>query len=463
MSDAASPRDRSQPDRDTDTSLGERFPRTREQMKELRAQGVAASKRMLAFIDASPTPYHAVQNVARQLHEDGFSELDERQAWTLKPGDRRYVIREAGTIVAFVVGARSPAEAGFRVIGAHTDSPNLRLKPNAPTVKKGYLQLGVETYGGVLLSTWLDRDLSLAGRVSFAKEGEVHSELVDLRRPVGRVANVAIHLNRKVNSDGLVLNKQRHMVPMIGLGKDAFDLEAELGAQLEISKDQILGYDLCLYDIQKGTIGGVDDEFVFCARLDNLASCYAAMEAICGVPDDLESTSVIALYDHEEVGSRSAVGAQSTVLREVLERISLAYPEGQVQAFPRAIAGSLLVSADMAHAIHPNYADKHDAEHAPGLNGGMVIKTNANQSYATNGSTSASFEKLCAEVGFAAQHFVTRSDMPCGSTIGPITAARLGIRTVDVGGPMLSMHSCREMAGTLDVHLAVKTYQQLFR
>ena len=446
-----------------DTTLGERFARSDAQMKELRAQGVAASKRMIGFIDASPTPYHAVQNVAAQLREDGFTELDERQAWVLEPGDRRYVIREAGTIVAFVVGARSPAEAGFRVIGAHTDSPNLRLKPNASTAKKGYLQLGVETYGGVLLSTWLDRDLSLAGRVSYVDDGEVSSQLVDLRRPVGRVANVAIHLNRKVNSDGLVLNKQRHMVPMVGLGNEAFDLDRELGAQLDVTPDRILGYDLCLYDLQKGAVGGMDDEFVFCARLDNLASCYAALEAICGVPDDLESTSVIALYDHEEVGSRSAIGAQSTVLKEVLERISLAYPEGQVQAFPRAVAGSMLVSADMAHAVHPNYADKHDADHAPAINRGVVIKTNANQSYATSGSTSAAFQRLCAEVGFEAQHFVVRSDMPCGSTIGPITAARLGIKTVDVGGPMLSMHSCREMAGTLDVLLAVKTYQQLFR
>lgn len=450
-------------DESRDTTLGERFAKTSAQMAELRAHGVAASKRMIKFIDASPTPYHAVQNVAAQLREDGFSELDERHAWTLQPGDRRYVIREAGTIIAFVVGARSPAEAGFRVIGAHTDSPNLRLKPNASRVKKGYLQLGVETYGGVLLSTWLDRDLSVAGRVSYVQDGAMTSQLVDLRRPIGRVANVAIHLNRKVNSDGLVLNKQRHMVPMIGLGGEAFDLDAELGAQLDISPGDILGYDLCLYDVQKGTIGGVDDAFVFCARLDNLASCYAALEAICGVPDNLECTSVIALYDHEEVGSRSAIGAQSTVLEQVLERISLAYPEGQVQAFPRAIAGSLLLSADMAHAIHPNYADKHDADHAPAINRGVVIKSNVNQAYATTGSTGAAFERLCTEVGFEAQRFVVRSDMPCGSTIGPITAARLGIKTVDVGGPMLSMHSCREMAGTLDVFLAVKTYQQLFR
>ena len=430
---------------------------------ELHSKGVAAAKRMLAFIDASPTPYHAVENIAQQLREDGFSQLTEAEPWTLAPGDRRYVIREAGTIIAFVVGSKSPAEAGFRIIGAHTDSPNLRVKPQASIRKKGYLQLGVEIYGGVLLSTWLDRDLSLAGRVVCRKGGELTSHLIDMRRPMARVANVAIHLNRKVNSDGLVLNKQKHMVPMIGVGDSKLDLKKEVAHLVGVEPDAVLGYDLCLYDTQKGTLAGVNEEFVISARLDNLGSCFAATEALCGVPDNLEPTSVMALYDHEEVGSRSAVGAASTVLRDVLGRVALAYPEGQVQAFPRAIASSLLVSADMAHAIHPNYADKHDDEHAPKLNKGLVIKTNNNQRYATSGYSAAAFEAMCADAGYAAQHFVTRSDMPCGSTIGPITAAELGIRTVDVGAPMLSMHSCREMAGTLDVHHAVQTYQRLFR
>jgi aspartyl aminopeptidase len=445
-----------------DHSLGKRFGRSEAQMAELRARGVAAAKQLLAFIDASPTPYHAVLNVAEQLREDGFVELLEADAWTLKPGDRRYVVREASTIVAFVVGQKSPAEAGFRIIGAHTDSPNLRVKPQPSALTKGYLQLGVEIYGGVLLSTWLDRDLSIAGRVMVHKDGVLSPRLVDLRRPIARVAMLAIHLNRDVN-EALKLNRQRHMVPVVGLGREAFDLERELGAALDVPPDSILGYDLSLYDTQKGSLGGIAEEFVFSPRLDNLASCHAATEALCGTPDALEPTSVMALYDHEEVGSRSAVGAASTVLKDVLQRIALAYPEGQVQAFPRAMASSLLVSADMAHAIHPNYSDKHDSQHAPRINGGLVIKTNANQSYATTGASSAQFNRMCHEVGYDAQHFVVRSDMPCGSTIGPITAAELGVRTVDVGAPMLSMHSCREMAGTLDVYLAIQTYQQLFR
>lgn len=445
------------------TDLGERYPRSQEEMTKLKAEGVAAAKRMLGFIDASPTPFHAAANIASQLREDGFEELDEREAWTLAPGDRRYMIREGSTVIAFVVGSRAPADAGYRIIGAHTDSPNLRIKPHGERVKKGYLQLGVEVYGGVLLATWLDRDLSIAGRVLHRdKNGELAAQLVDLRRPVARVSNLAIHLNRKVNSDGMLLNKQKHMVPMIGLGKSV-DLRGELAEQLGVTEEAIVSYDLGLYDTQKGSLGGLDDEYVFSARLDNLASSYAAVEALCGTADGLAATAVIALYDHEECGSQSAVGAAGTALRDVLMRIAIAYPEGQVQAFPRAIANSLLISADMAHAIHPNYDDKHDGEHQPMLNRGMVIKTNVNQRYATNAATAAAFEAMCREVGYEVQHYVNRSDLPCGSTIGPITAAELGIRTVDVGAAMLSMHSCREMAGTLDVHLSIQTMLQLFR
>ncbi len=452
-----------QPATPTDTSLGERFARSNAELSTLRKQGVAASKRMLAFIDASPTPYHAAANVAQQLEEDGFRCLDERQPWKLAAGDRCYLIRDAGTLVAFVVGNQSPALAGFRIIGAHTDSPNLRVKPQPDKLTKGYLQLGVEVYGGVLLATWADRDLSLAGRVVIADGDGVKHLLLDLRAPIGRVSNLAIHLNRKVNSDGLVLNKQRHMVPMVGLGRKAFDLRKEIAARVDSKADDVLGYDLCFYDTQRGAIGGLNNEFLFSPRLDNLASCFAATEALCGVPNTLESTAVMVLYDHEECGSRSAVGAASGLMRDVLGRIAVAYPEGQLQAFARAMASSLLVSADMAHAIHPNYADKHDSEHAPQLNRGVVIKTNANQSYATSGRSAAYFRQLCHAAGFAPQQFVTRSDMPCGSTIGPITAAQLGVQTVDVGAPMLSMHSCREMAGTLDVHLAIAAYSQVYR
>jgi aspartyl aminopeptidase len=397
------------------------------------------------------------------LREDGFTALCATEAWRLEPGDRRYVICDDSTIVAFVVGAKAPAESGYRVIGAHTDSPNLRVKPNAAKSVKGYRQLGVEIYGGVLLSTWLDRDLSIAGRALVrGKGGSLESQLVDLRHPIARVSNVAIHLNRKVNTDGLTLNAEEHMTPVVGLGDD-FDFAEDLAHSLGVKPEDIAGYDLSLYDTQRGSLGGKHDEFVYSPRLDNLASCYAAVEALSASPEGMESTAVIALYDHEECGSRSAIGAASNVLRNVLERIALAYPEGHVQAMPRAMASSLLVSADMAHAVHPNYAEKHEAEHQPHLNRGLVIKSNVNQRYATVGRTAAVFAEMCRQAGFEAQQFVCRNDMPCGSTIGPITAAELGVATVDVGAPMLSMHSCRETAGSLDVHLAIQAYIQLFR
>lgn len=438
----------------TTTELGERFPRTRAEMDLLRAAGVDAARDLCAFVDRSPTPYHAVREVASRLEVAGFTELHERDVWSLTPGERRWVRRGGGTIVAFVVGTESPALGGFRVLGAHTDSPNLRVKPNADVNKSGYQQLGVEVYGGVLLSTWLDRDLSLAGRV-FVRSGErMESRLVDLRRPVARVPNVAIHLNRGVNKDGLVLNEQRHMVPIVGLGK-APVLRALLAKELDVAEDALGGFDLCFYDVEKATIGGLFEEFVFASRLDNLASCHAATSALLAATQPSRATRVVVLYNHEEVGSRTAAGAAGSVLRDVLGRIVDGHLDEQTQGLPRAMASSLLVSADMAHAIHPNYPDQHEPQHAPQLNRGLVIKSNSNQSYATDGETAARFEGFCHEAGFAPQRFVTRTDLPCGSTIGPITAAELGMATVDVGAPMLSMHSCREMAGTLDVRLTI--------
>jgi aspartyl aminopeptidase len=444
------------------TDLGDAFPRSAEEMRALRAAGVEAARDLCALLDHSPTPYHAAREATVRLSKAGFTELSEREAWTLSPGDRRWLVRNDGTVVAFVVGTESPALGGFRLIGAHTDSPNLRVKPHADVYRHGYHQLGVEVYGGVLLSTWLDRDLSLAGRVMLDRGGgRVEMRLCDLERPVARVPNLAIHLNRKVNSDGLVINEQKHLLPMVGLGGDQ-NLRRELGRALEEKADEILAWDLCLYDTERAVIGGLGQEFVFSARLDNLASCHAALSALLAVTGPSAATRGIVLYDHEECGSRSAAGAAGTILKDTLARIVEAHPDRQPQAFARAMAASVLVSADMAHAIHPNYPDQHDKEHAPHVNRGLVIKSNSNQSYATDAFTAARFESLCRELRYQPQRFVVRSDLPCGSTIGPITAAALGMRTVDVGGPMLSMHSCREMCGTLDVHLSIETYKLFF-
>ena len=440
------------------TDLGERFPRTENEMERLRAAGQEAARDLCAFLDRSPTPYHAAREAASRLAAAGFREIGERDAWTLAPGDRRYLVR-GGTLIGFVVGSESPASGGFRMIGAHTDSPNLRVKPNADLSRSGYQQVGVEVYGGAIHATWMDRDLSIAGRVLVRGRAGVEARLCDLSRAVARVPNIAIHLNRGVNRDGMVLNEQKHLVPVVGLGKEGA-LRTSIARALEISEGDILSYDLSLYDTAKAAIGGIGNEFVFAARLDNLASCHAATTALAASTGDSKITRLIALYDHEECGSRSAAGAAGSVLRDTVDRVLEAHPDKQPQARGRAMARSLLISADMAHGIHPNYADQHEPQHAPQINRGMVIKSNVNQSYATDGASTAEFELSCTEAGFAAQRFVVRSDLPCGSTIGPITAAQLGIATVDVGAPMLSMHSCREMCGTLDVHLAIESFKR---
>lgn len=444
-----------------DTSLGERFPKNAAQLGALRQAGVLAARDLAAFIDRSPTPYHAAREAIARLEKAGFQPLLEREPWKLAAGDKRWVVRNDATVVAFVVGQDHPANAGFRLIGAHTDSPNLRVKPNPDLHRSGFHQLGVETYGGVLLTTWLDRDLSLAGRVMIDRgAGKVETRLVDLDKPVARVPNLAIHLNRGVNADGLVLNQQKHMVPVVALGQG--ELKQEIGRALDETAERVLAWDLCLYDTAHASLGGLTEEFLFAARLDNLASCHAAVGALLqSVERSPRSnpTRGIVLYDHEECGSRSAAGAAGSIMRDTLSRVVEAFGDPEPQGFARAMAASTLVSADMAHAVHPNYADQHDKEHAPGINRGLIIKSNSNQSYATDAFTAASFASLCREVGYEPQRFVVRSDLPCGSTIGPITAAELGMRTVDVGGPMLSMHSCREMCGTVDVHLAIETYR----
>jgi len=413
---------------------------------------------LLAFIDRSPTPYHAVAECVRCLDAAGYRQAPEGDVWDLSPGDRRYVVRGQGSLVAFEVGAVSPAEGGFHVVGAHTDSPNLRLKPCPDRTPHGYRQLGVEPYGGVLLHTWLDRDLSLAGRVALraTDAADARNVLLDFGRPLLRVPNLSIHLNREIAKTGLMLDPQKHLVPVVGL-EDAPPLVellvGELRAQgvAEASPEDVLAFDLMAYDVQPGAVIGARGEFVVASRLDNLASCHAGLSALLSAAEAPPFTRVLVLYDHEEVGSRTAHGAAGPLLEHVLERLVAAVKGGAPQGLPRALASSRLVSADMAHAVHPNYAERHEPQHHPVIGRGPVIKTNANQSYASDAGTSGFFGLLCGQAGVAPQHFVSRSDLTCGSTIGPITAARIGIPTVDVGNPMLSMHSCREMAGTADV------------
>ena len=420
---------------------------------------------LAAFLDAGKTPYHVVAEVARRLTGAGFRAFREQDAWQIEPGTRGFVVRAGGSVVAFQVGSKAPAEAGFVLLGAHTDSPNLRVKPLPDVTSVGYRQLAVEVYGGVLLSTWLDRDLSIAGRVVLA-DGK--TELVDLQRALCRVPNLAIHLNRDVNTAGLQLNAQTQLVPVIGLESAEGGFAELLAEGLRgtpsdgAAAEDVLGFDLCLYDTQRAAFAGANNEFLFSSRLDNLASCHAELCALLGASRDPEATRVVALYDHEEVGSQSASGARSLFLSDLLERLALGCSPKDPSALPRAISRSLLVSADMAHAVHPNYPDKHDKRHRPMLGAGPVIKVNVNQSYASDGPAVAAFSAACRAAEVLPQHFSSRNDMPCGSTIGPISAARLGIRAVDVGSPMLSMHSCREMAAVSDVAPMIRVLTKLF-
>jgi aspartyl aminopeptidase len=406
---------------------------------------------LLAFLGASPTPFHAVSSAIERLAAAGFRTVAETDAWeSLSPG--RYVVVHGGSALFAFVIPDGPRIDGFRIVGAHTDSPNLRLKPNAEYKKEGYAQLGVEVYGGVLLNSWLDRDLSIAGRV-FLKDGDrVETRLVRFDKPMLRVAQLAIHLDREVN-EKLQLNRQEHLAPIFGLhSESARDLTTMLAEKLAVANDRIVGTDLMLYDVVPPTLGGRDDELVFSARLDNLAMSHAAVRALIDAAPAAAAGSLVplaALFDHEEVGSESAYGAHSGILPRALERIVMSRG-GSREAFHRALAGSLCVSADMAHAVHPNYESRHEARHKPQLNGGPVIKTNAQQRYATSGATAALFRDLCARAEVPVQHYAHRTDLPCGSTIGPITSTLLGIRTVDVGNPMLSMHSIRELGGAKD-------------
>jgi aspartyl aminopeptidase len=406
---------------------------------------------LLDFLDNSPSPFHAVATVVARLEAAGFTAVDEREAWS--GGGRHHVVR-GGTVVAWTAADALQLDGGFRIIGAHTDSPNLRVKPNADTGRAGYRQLGVEVYGGALWNSWLDRDLGLSGRVSV--RGQDDPLLVKVDRPLLRVPQLAIHLDRAVNETGLKLNPQQHLVPIWGMGRaDEGGFTAFLAAELGVAPADIQAWDLMLHDLTPAALLGRKNELLSSARIDNLVSCWAATTALLGAGEPNDHVGVICLFDHEEIGSESATGAAGSILPTVLERISLA-PGRDRQDHLRSLAASRCVSADGAHATHPNYPERHEPEHLITPNAGPVVKTNTNVRYATDAASAAWFQDLCDGAGVPTQQFVVRSDMPCGSTIGPITSARLGISTVDVGVAQLSMHSARELCGAQDPALFVR-------
>ena len=411
--------------------------------------------RLCDFLRQSPTSWHATGNMATRLEQAGFQRLEEKANWQLTPGKRYYVTRNDSAIIAFQLPESDLAS--LRMIGAHTDSPGLHLKPNASQRSAGWLQLGVQVYGGVLLAPWFDRDLGLAGRVHVRHaDGRLESVLLNVDRAIATIPSLAIHLDRDVNS-GRPINPQTQMAPVL-LQSETATLAESVAQWLEeqhgLRAVEIVDFELGFYDVQPPSLVGVKQELVASARLDNLLSCFMGLEALLAC--DGSQGALLVANDHEEVGSASACGAQGPFLADVLTRINSQLggkdgEKGNDESLIQLIQSSLMISCDNAHALHPNFRDKHDERHGPAINGGPVIKVNASQRYATNSVTGALFRDVCREADVPVQSFVTRADMGCGSTIGPITATELGVPTIDVGVPQWAMHSIRETAGARDI------------
>jgi aspartyl aminopeptidase len=413
---------------------------------------------LMSFLTASPSPYHAVANAAERLEKAGFRQVAETDAWDAETAAAsaagtggRYVLR-GGAIVAWYVPEGAEAHTPFRIIGAHTDSPNLRVKPRPDTGAHGWRQVAVEIYGGPLLNSWLDRDLGLAGRLTL-RDGS--TRLVNVDRPLLRVPQLAIHLDRSVSAEGLKLDKQRHLQPIWGLGGDVRDgdLIAFLEEEAGIGAGEVTGWDLMTHSVEPPAYLGRDNELLAGPRMDNLLSVHSGVAALTALAGgDLPYIPVLAAFDHEENGSQSDTGADGPLLGSVLER-SVFARGGSYEDRARAFAGTVCLSSDTGHAVHPNYAERHDPTHHPRVNGGPLLKVNVNNRYATDGSGRALFAAACEKADVPFQSFVSNNSMPCGTTIGPITAARHGIMTVDIGVAILSMHSARELCGADDPHL----------
>jgi len=434
------------------------------------------AKQFLDFVNESPTAFHAVEYAKRALVVDGFVQLHEKEKWSLKPAGKYFFTRNQSTIIAFCVGGKFVPGNGINMVGAHTDSPHLNIKPKPDVEKEGFLQLEVEPYGGGLWTTWFDRDLTLAGRVVVATstsstETKFQSRLMKLDRPILRIPTLAIHLDRESGAK-LEFNKQTQLIPILATSiKSSLEsttkesaLHRILASELKCNVSDIAEFELSVVDTQKAVLGGLHNEFIFSPRLDNLMMSFCSLTALLEASKDVKTIDneknviAIALFDHEEVGSGSTHGAASPIVNEFVKR--LCHSEELVEC---AIRKSFLISADMAHSVHPNYSDKHDPNHKPSMHQGVVIKHNSNQRYATNSVTSFLLKEIARSNKIPLQEFVVRNDSLCGSTIGPIISTRTGIRTVDVGNAQLSMHSIREMCGVVDVTHAVDLFKAFFQ
>ncbi len=414
------------------------------------ADGGERAADLCAFLHAAPTPHHATAEAARRLAAAGFTELAETDRWPTGPGAR--LVRRGGALVAWRQGTTVDPTAGVRLVGAHTDSPNLRLKPHPDDDADGWRRVAVEPYGGVLWNSWLDRDLGLAGRLfTRSADGAPTPHLVRVDEPWLRVPQLAIHLDRDVNTAGLRLDPARHLDPVWGRvadGTHGDGIVAAVARQAGIDPDAVVGFELMCHDLAAPTVAGAGGEFISSARIDNLVSCWAATEALAGA-EDADAIPMICLFDHEEVGSSTTAGAASTLVADTLARIAAgAGLDAEDEA--RLRAASRCLSADGAHATHPTRSEVHDPRHHIAIDGGVVVKHNANQRYATDAAGVAWLTAVAEGAGVPLQHFSMRNDLPCGSTIGPISATRLGIPTVDVGVAQLAMHSVRELCGALD-------------
>lgn len=420
-------------------------------------------KGLLNFLDDSPDPFHAVNSVCRLL--DQAIKLNTSESWALKP-DQTYCLSKNG---ATVLGFKTPvkitqsSKVKFNLIAAHTDSPCLKLKPEKHKSHGNYSQWGCEVYGGVLINSWLDRDLAIAGRVSVADKSSTCSHLIQLDEHPVRIPQLAIHLDRNINEKGLKLNSQKHIIPILGL--DESELLNEIFDSLKISKKKRSSsdvyFDLCLYDKTKASLGGLNQEFIYSGRLDNLAMCHASLSAFMQSQSKNDIFQVFCFFDHEEVGSMSTHGAFSAFLMTSLEKIGASFDLSRLDVSD-ALSRSTLISADMAHALHPNYVERHDGDHQPLIGKGPVLKFNSNQRYASTSEGGALISQLCQKAEIPLQKFVNRNDMGCGSTIGPFVASHLGIQTIDLGNAMLSMHSIREMTGTEDHPQIIKLFKEFY-
>ncbi|KAL5530358.1 hypothetical protein ACEPAF_6616 [Sanghuangporus sanghuang] len=448
--------------------------------------GPQAASDFVSFANASPTPFHAVHNASEILEQAGFVKILEEDKWELKGGGKYYFTRNQASLLAFTLPENWKPGTGASIVATHVDSPNLRIRPISKRTTAGYLQVGVETYGGGIWHSWFDRDLSIAGRVVTSdNQGNFSSKLIKIERPVIRIPTLAIHLDRGVN-DAFKFNQETEMIPMLGLvsaqlnelggekkttePKQASSIHDDhhpallslLAKELSMNPEQIHDFELHLYDTQPSTLGGVNNEFIFSARMDNLVSSFCAVEALIQsassklFPSLQGNVNAIALFNHEEVGSVSSTGAESSIIPSLLNRLS-----PTAETLSQSIARSFLISADMGHAVHPNYTSKHEENHKPMMNGGIVLKVNAKQKYTTDAIGSFLVRKLVERKGGKVQVYEVRNDMACGSTVGPMLS-KLGVRTVDVGNAMLSMHSIRETAGSHDVQNAIDLFSSFF-